>query len=95
MFMRNMSLLGQATAIPEMSIQSLASVIINIGLAAGLVLFFVFKNDKREQKGEERIQKLEDFQKETLITLVKENALLFARNVEVLERCANALENRK
>jgi uncharacterized protein HemX len=91
--MRNICILGQ-TAIPELSIQSLASVVVNIGLAAGLVLFFVFKNDKREQKSEERIQKLEQFQKDTLMDLVKENATLLQRNAELLERCAHALEKR-
>ena len=78
-----------------MSIQSLASIVVNVGLAAGLVLFFVFKGDKREQKGEDRILALEEFQKTTLMDMVKENAALLERNAELLERCAKALESNK
>lgn len=79
----------------KMSINEWGALIRDLGLAAGLVLFFVFKNDKRETKYETRIQALEDFQRTTLIELVKEHTTLLAQNTEVLNHCITVLEAHK
>lgn len=48
----------------------LVQLVLQVGLAAALVIYFVWQGGKREEKYEERLQSIQDFTQETLVTLV-------------------------
>jgi len=50
-----------------------------------VVLFFIWRDWKREENLVERVQKLEDFNTEVLSNMVKEQAAVIATNTEVIK----------
>lgn len=68
------------------------SVIREFGPLAGVVLFFIWRDVRREDRMSTRIEKLEDEQREVLLPLVEKSTAVIARNTEVMERLEAALE---
>jgi len=57
----------------------------DFGPLVGIVLFFIWRDWRREQNLVDRVQKLEDFNTEVLTTIVKEQAMVIATNTEVVK----------
>jgi hypothetical protein len=57
----------------------------DFGPLVGIVLFFIWRDWRREQNLVERVQKLEDYNTEILSALVKEQAGIIATNTEVIK----------
>jgi len=57
----------------------------DFGPLVGIVLFFIWRDWRREQNLVERVQKLEDFNTEVLTSIVKEQAMIIATNTEVIK----------
>ena len=74
-----------------MTPEAMIALVTNVGLAGALAVFFVWQGAKREDKFNQRIMALEDFQKTTLLGLVTRNAELLGRNQDVLERCVETM----
>lgn len=62
------------------------------GPLAGVVLFFIYRDWKREDRLTTRVEKLEDEQRHIILPLVENSTKVIARNTEVMERLENALE---
>lgn len=62
------------------------------GPLAGLCLFFIYRDWKREDRLTARIEKLEDEQRNVILPLVEKSTNVIARNTEVMERLDVALE---
>ena len=57
----------------------------DFGPLVGVVIFFIWRDWKREENLVERVQKLEDFNTEVLANIVKEQAGIIATNTEVIK----------
>lgn len=57
----------------------------DFGPLVGIVLFFIWRDWRREQNLIDRVQKLEDFNTEVLTSIVKEQAMIIATNTEVIK----------
>lgn len=57
----------------------------DFGPLIGIVLFFIWRDWRREENLVERVEKLEDFNTEVLTNLVKEQAGVIATNTEVIK----------
>jgi hypothetical protein len=57
----------------------------DFGPLVGIVLFFIWRDWRREQNLVERVQKLEDYNTEILTNIVKEQAMVIATNTEVIK----------
>jgi hypothetical protein len=64
----------------------------SFGPLVGLVLFFIWRDWKREDRLTTRIEKLEDEQRDIILPLVSKSTEVIARNTEVMERLDVALE---
>jgi hypothetical protein len=62
------------------------------GPLAGVVLFFIWRDWKREDRLTARLEKLEDEQRHIILPLVEKSTQVIARNTEVMERLEAALE---
>ena len=63
----------------------IAQLVINVGLAGALVIYFVWRDGKRQiEEGKVRTE-LEKFIRETLITMIAENQELVGRCIGVIE----------
>jgi hypothetical protein len=62
------------------------------GPLVGLVVFFIWRDWKREEQLTDRIVKLENENKDILLPLVQKSTEVFARNTEVMERLEYAFE---
>lgn len=56
----------------------------NFGPAVGTILFFIWRDWKREEGLVERVKQLEDFNTNTLTQMVKDNSAVIAANTEQL-----------
>ena len=65
----------------------------DFGPLVGIVLFFIWRDWKREENLVDRVTKLEDFNTEVLTNIVKETTSVIATNTEQL-RIMNALMSR-
>jgi len=54
----------------------------DFGPVIGIILFFIWRDWKREDKLVERVQALEEYQQQTLVSLVRENITVIASNTE-------------
>jgi hypothetical protein len=66
----------------------------DFGPLVGIVLFFIWRDWKREEGLVERVRKLEDFNTEVLTNIVRESTAVIATNtaqlkvmVEMMSRC--------
>ena len=62
----------------------------NFGPLVGIVLFFIWRDWRREEGLVNRVKTLEEFNNTVLVELVKENAAVIATNTEQL-RLMNTL----
>lgn len=57
----------------------------DFGPLVGIVLFFIWRDWRREENLVDRVTKLEDFNTEVLTAIVKEQAEVIATNTEVIK----------
>mgnify|MGYP000224027552 CR=1 FL=1 len=76
-----------------MTIEALTHLVINVGFAAALVLFFVYQSHKREEATAKVIDEMRKFQQETLVTLVAETTAALKNNTNATERHTTTLDN--
>ena len=62
------------------------SMVRELGPLASIILFFVWRDWKREQHLFIRIEKLENYHKETLVHLIEKSVLILTQNTECLKR---------
>lgn len=62
------------------------------GPLAATVLFFIWRDWKREDRLTTRIEKLEDEQREIILPLVEKSTSVIAENTKVMDRLERALE---
>lgn len=63
----------------------LVALLKDFGPLIGIVLFFIWRDWRREENLVDRVQKLEDFNTEVLTSMVKEQAAVIATNTKVIE----------
>jgi hypothetical protein len=56
-----------------------------MGPVAGVIVFFIWRDWKRESRLVERIEKLEDYQKETLAHLVEKGIVALVQSSEIIK----------
>lgn len=56
------------------------------GPLAGIVLFFIWRDWKREDRLTGRVEKLEDEQRNIILPLVEKSTAVIGRNTEVMDR---------
>ena len=61
------------------------------GPLAGVVLWFIWRDGKREDRLTTRVEKLEEEQRSIILPLVEKSTEVIARNTEVMERLEGAL----
>ncbi len=66
--------------------------IANFGPLIGIVLFFIWRDWKREDALSSRVEKLEDYQRDTLFNLVERSTTALAQNAECLSWVARVME---
>ena len=64
----------------------------SFGPLAGIVLFFIWRDWKREDALSSRVAKLEDYQRDTLVNLVERSITALAQNAECLSWVARVVE---
>ena len=62
-----------------------AALLHDFGPILGIILFFIWRDWKREDRLVSRVEALEKYQMETLENLVKENIQVIAHNTEQLK----------
>jgi len=62
-----------------------AAVLHDFGPVIGIILFFIWRDWKREDRLVDRVEALEKYQQTTLENLVKENIQVIAHNTEQLK----------
>jgi hypothetical protein len=70
----------------------LPDLIANFGPLVGIVLFFIWRDWKREDALSTRVEKLEDYQRDTLVNLVERSTIALAQNAECLNWVAHVME---
>jgi len=63
------------------------------GPLVGIIIFFIWRDWKREDNLIERVQKLEDFNTEVLMTMVKETTATIAANTAQLTLMTEMMSN--
>jgi len=66
----------------------------DFGPIIGVILFFIWRDWKREDKLQERVTRLETYQQETLVQLVKDTTAALIQNSEFLKWSGRILEKR-
>jgi hypothetical protein len=61
-----------------------AALLKDFGPLVGIILFFIWRDWKREEGLVDRVRKLEDFNTNVLVGLVKEQASIIATNTSVI-----------
>jgi len=64
----------------------------NFGPLVGVVLFFIWRDWKREDALSARVERLEQYQHETLLNLVERSTTVLAQNAECLSWVARVME---
>lgn len=70
----------------------LTELLANFGPLVGIVLFFIWRDWKREDALSTRVEKLEDYQRDTLFSLVERSTTALAQNAECLSWVAHVME---
>lgn len=70
----------------------LAELLTNFGPLVGIVLFFIWRDWKREDALSTRVERLEDYQRDTLSHLVERSTTALAQNAECLSWVAHVME---
>lgn len=64
----------------------------DFGPIVGVILFFIWRDWKREDKLQERVARLEIYQQETLVKLVTDTTTALVQNTEFLKWSGRILE---
>ena len=70
----------------------LPSLLRDFGSIIGVILFFIWRDWKREDKLQDRVTRLETYQQETLIKLVTDTTAALAQNSEFLKWSGRIIE---
>ena len=57
----------------------------NFGPWIGVILFFIWRDWKREDRLNQRVERLEDYQKGILVDLIEKSTTVLAQNTECLK----------
>lgn len=68
------------------------SMIRELGPLMGVILFFIWRDWKREARLSARIEKLEDYQKETLAHLIEKGTVVLVQNSEIMKWVGRVVE---
>lgn len=68
------------------------SMLRELGPLMGVILFFIWRDWKREARLSERIEKLEDYQKETLVHLVEKGTSALVQSSEIIRWVGRVVE---
>lgn len=71
---------------------SLLTLLREFGPFAGLLLFFVWRDWKREDKLSNRVEALETYQRATLVGLLKDTTVVLSHNAECLKWIGRIVE---
>ncbi len=72
---------------------TLMQLVTNFGPLAGVLLFFIWRDWKREDKLSDRVKKLEDYQRDTLVNLVEKSTTALVQNTESLKWIGRIIEH--
>ena len=78
-----------------MDTHAMFDVLKDFGPILGIVLFFIWRDWKREESLVTRVKHLEDFNTETLSNLVKESSSVIATNTEQLRLMTTLMQGCK
>jgi hypothetical protein len=70
----------------------IANMVSNFGPLVGIVLFFIWRDWKREDALSARVEKLEDYQRDTLVNLIERSTTALGQNAECLSWVARVME---
>jgi len=80
-------------------VTELGWIIRNLGPLVGVIVFFIWRDYRREDKLLTRVQELEDEQRKVILPLVKDctavvakNTLVMEQNIKVMERLEHIFE---
>jgi len=71
---------------------TLTQLVANFGPLAGVVLFFIWRDWKREDTLSARVEKLETYQRETLSSLIERAITALAQNAECLRWVTRSMD---
>jgi len=71
---------------------TLTQLVANFGPLAGVVLFFIWRDWKREDTLSARVEKLETYQRETLTSLIERAITALAQNAECLKWATRSID---
>jgi hypothetical protein len=69
------------------------SMIRELGPLVSAILFFIWRDWKREQRLSKRIEKLDDYHKETLVHLVEKGTTILVQNSEIMKWVGRVIEH--
>ena len=75
-----------------MGTEVLTQLAANFGPLVGIVLFFIWRDWRREDALSARVEKLEDYQRDTLVSLVDRSTTALSQNAECLSWVARVME---
>ena len=75
-----------------MSVQAWSEILRDFGPLIGIVLFFIWRDWKREDRLVARVDSLEKYQQETLVNLVKENITVIAANTQQMKLVSTLIQ---
>ena len=70
----------------------MAMILRDFGPIVGIILFFIWRDWKREDKLLERVTRLEDYQQETLVKMITDTTTALAQNSEFLKWSGRIIE---
>lgn len=73
-------------------ITELGWIIRNLGPLVGVIVFFIWRDYRREDKLLTRVQELEDEQRKVVLPLVKDCSAVVAKNTLVMEQNIKVME---
>lgn len=62
------------------------------GPVLGVILFFIWRDWKREVRLSERVEKLEDYQRDTLVHLVEKGTAALVQSSEIIKWTGHVIE---
>ena len=75
-----------------MTVQTWSEILRDFGPLIGIVLFFIWRDWKREDRLVSRVDSLEKYQQETLVSLVKENITVIAANTQQMKLVSSLIQ---
>lgn len=70
----------------------MTNILRDFGPIVGIILFFIWRDWKREDKLQERVTRLESYQQETLVKLITDTTQALAQNSEFLKWSGRIIE---